>query len=336
MAPKSQLKNQARMAAANFFNSTRKSTKIDIHDDSEWPRMADAFLGSVGTADNEYFELHFLLELARLFRVAERVERSFYHKGQQYWRIGFIYLRGNEFKKAIRYFRLSRREDQKRNKNQFTASVGVLRLLEPLWMNHARRSALNFFASLSSDEMRDFVKTFSENHNNYIVGRYTRISWSATQYRFVKRPTVREIIKAKYEEINDLYFRQPLSSNYGAVFVIGSILEGLLDDLFTRDNYRIWDEYKNYFGEKAMYPLATPLGTKIDLLRKLSVCKGYPVPKNIILWMVMIQEYRNLIHPNKEYSSQIYSADSYVCAMLFSSLANIAHYWWPKNQLKPT
>ena len=324
------LKKQAEIKAKDFLSSILQKKNIDIHNDSQWPQEADILLDSIQVSDNELFRLYFWQELLKLFKKIEKKNRQFYHKGSHYWRMGFILLHRNDFKGALRNFRLSKNEDKIRNKNQFTASKGVVYLLEPLYKNQARSSTLNCLSSLTDQEMRNFAETFNSNHNNAAKQSFTLINGSSTQYKFIKRPRIRKLFKERYEEIKNLYFAKPLNSNYGALFVIGSLLECMIDDLFTRNKERLWIECKKHLKVNSKY--GGTLGPKIENVKKICQTNYAPFPKELIPWMIMILEYRNLTHPNKEYNNNIYSPNWYVCAMLFSSLATIAGYLWPSNK----
>jgi hypothetical protein len=131
---------------------------------------------------------------------------------------------------------------------------------------------------------------------------------------------------------------------YSCIFSIGSILEGLIDELFEREDQKLWKSFcanqniqnkleKNSPLLSSQYPDDTTLGRKVVAFRIMSENEICVIPKSAILQMIIISQYRDLIHPQRSLNFE-FLGNSYVANVLFTFIAGIAHYWWPKHQLQ--
>ena len=72
------------------------------------------------------------------------------------------------------------------------------------------------------------------------------------------------------------------------------------------------------------------LGEKIMVLRLLATHARSPVPKSAILLMLIMGEYRDLIHPRRRLEFA-FEANAYVAGFVFTLVSHVAHHWWPEH-----
>jgi hypothetical protein len=120
----------------------------------------------------------------------------------------------------------------------------------------------------------------------------------------------------------------------------------MLDDLFERDEQRVWklfhnnkniqtEVHTNKRSASEIYLSGMTLGEKITPLLLMAKHNVLPMPKHAVLEMKIIGEYRDLIHPRRRLDSP-YKPDRYVASFLFTMISRFAGNWWQENITKLT
>ena len=321
------------------------------NDDTGWTDLADEMIGKRSRKDQQLF----WEEMLSTFISLEQASKQHHHKGGIYWKLALLSASKKTIDDHLGFLKKSRADDLRRG-DQFSASIGLLSIIDPLYTyikSDPNRAKL--FESLSPQEDRNFFDTIFNFHDLTVFGRIKYItppSWS-----FVADPCRKEVLSRTYYEIFNILKSLEMDSYYSCVFSIGSVLEGFIDDLFERDGGKLWGVFLNDsriskkvkkfyhnktsnprgagFLTKAKYPKETTLGTKIQALQFMLDYKICPFPRIVILELNLINCYRNLIHPNKQENFG-YIANRYLASVLFAFLADAAHYLWPSRKLADT
>jgi hypothetical protein len=312
--------------------------KIDIHNDSEWPLIAENLI-----KDKDLnFRLLFWHKLDSYFKKTEK-RTGHCHKGQIYWRISEIYLLNGETNRCIKNLEKSRKDDILRNPNQFTASQGFLSVIKPLFYRYKdKHNAIKFDL-----QVNQFYNTFNQNEKlgfgNMMLFAHNASAQRAINsinnnyFNFITHRQNRAILFKTYCEIRSILLGTNLQSHYSSIFGIGSILESMLDNLFQRNDEALWKLFKKIVPEKNIasskmksdaYDDGMTLSQKVMALRLMANENKQPIPKEIILLMLIISEYRDLIHPRRRLKFK-FDANWYVAFTLCTFISQIAHYWWP-------
>jgi len=202
----------------------------------------------------------------------------------------------------------------------------------------------DFYSSLNSQEKRDFAKDFFEVHDMTASGSIWVIKDDF--FGFIDDSKKRQVTFDTYREVRDIVMNINLATYYSCLFSMGSILEGMLDDLFERDNQKVWnlfhnspviqaDVQKGSRIERETFNSGMTLGEKIKALLLMAKHDKLPMPKHAVLQMRIIGEYRDLIHPRRRLDSP-YKPDRYVASFLFTMISRFAGHWWQENITKLT
>lgn len=331
-------------ALKTFINVTSR-LKIDLHDDMSWTTISTEILKGTDLI----FQKEFWNKLDKFFRVFEK-QNGHCHKGLIYWELSIIWLQEGDINQTIAYLVKSKNEDEERNLNAFTASMALLSILYPLFFrfSNSHKSTITkemeeLYNSLTSEEKLQFANTLFEAHNNSSQSKLVYIL--PDYFTFLIDEKIRKIVKDTYTEVQHILTRGPFISYYTSIFGVGSILEAMIDDLFTRDGEKFWKIFKRNpivlkliksdkdIFHSTDYPLQTTLNRKIAALRLMAKANISPVPNSILLLMTLIGEYRDLIHPRRRLDFN-FEANAYVALFLFSLLSQIASHFWPENTEK--
>lgn len=311
----------------NFFSSANKSNCF-LKRDGQWPIIASEVM-KISSLDEE---LIFWKLMDNEFRNKEKLI-GYCHKGTIYWKICMIFLLQGKLQAFVDWLRKSTEED-KTIGMKFSASIGMFSVIAPLLTQKDKidPDILSHSRSLNTSEKRDFADFIIKAHNITAQGQISIINDSF--FQFVQDEEIRNVLFSYYRESKNI-LSSSNSSYYSVVFLVGSILEAMLDDLFTRNNHKLWkiyqvlDKKSGQYREKRRF-----LGTKINYLKKLSKNNLLPIPKHLILPMIIISKYRNLIHPYQCQNSNYRVEDYYTASFIFTNISQIAHYWWNNNTVK--
>jgi len=100
-----------------------------------------------------------------------------------------------------------------------------------------------------------------------------------------------------------------------------------------------WKKFKSIKGLKidkkskinsTKYSSGMTLGQKIQVLRFMTEKGCSPISHSSILQLIIIGEYRDLIHPRRRIEFE-YEANRYVATFLFTMISKVAGDWWPEN-----
>lgn len=304
-----------------------------------WPEVAQQLLAG----HNEEYQKQFWLALEAILIDMER-SLGHIHKGGIYWRLSIIFLGQGQLTQAIHYLELSSTEDQKNGEN-FSAAIGLSSIINPLihrfknieWKFDGE--IMKFYESLTPDERREFATRLATTHNQVALKQIPIIK--DEYFHFIIDEEIRRIVHDSYIEIRDIILNVRLTTYFSCIFSTGSILEGMLDDLITRNNQEIWHlfrENKQINQElnkgsklrKTTYDAGCTLGEKIMVLRMLAKNGVTSIPKVPILQMLIIAEYRDLIHPRRR-RGFAFKANDYVAAFIFIFINQIASHWWQNS-----
>jgi len=321
------------------FSSTVDSLNIDLRDDNSWPVIINELL----KGEDQSSLLPFWVELLTFFENKEKVV-GHCHKGLIFWNLSLLYLQSGDITKTLEFLDKSVADDNLKSPSAFTASIGLSSVLKPLLIRYKRtvwkfdEDINTYYESLSNEEKREFASEFFSIHdmtaNNSI--------WIIKDdfFGFIMDEQKRKIIFDTYKEVRDMIMLIQLDTYYSGIFAIGSMLEGMLDDLFERQDQKVWkffqsetkiqEEVKGTRLASELYDSGMTLGEKIMVLRLMAKHNILPLPKQAILEMLIIGEYRDLIHPRRRVAFQ-YKPNRYVVTFLFTMLSRVAGNWWPEN-----
>ncbi len=175
---------------------------------------------------------------------------------------------------------------------------------------------------MTDDEKAEFEKEVMYAHNHVAQNAVNLIKPEAFTFMHGER---NQIAKDTYYEVADI-LRLPVATHYSSIFAIGSIAEVMVDDLFMRNNSEVW-----FKGNADKYDdVRMMLGQKIGALRAIVESGALKLPKHVIIKLLIILEYRNLIHPNRRHGLE-FIPNQYVAFMLFTFLSHIAGHLWQSN-----
>lgn len=341
------IKDKAQGKADAAFKYLEEN-KISIVNDNQWPEYLHSFMFlDEDFLVNEDYQLHFFKKLAELFKEKD----SNNHCGQQYWRLALIYLHRGGISDSIIYFEKAAKEDKDRG-DTFSAAIGFLSVIKPLiytfdkkkqeYLYAEKSQNICLYQSLKPEEKKVFAETLFNYHDNTVGGLYSRIS----DFDFISDSKRRETFKSLYSELTYLVSlsikNKKEKIGFGIVFISGALLEIMLEDLFTKENAKLWKFYRNdedlykkvgfCDGEisdnkyKNEYCYSLSLGQLLRIVTVLAKEKN-TVPKITILLMSIIYEYRNLIHSNRLIKFD-HKPNYLLAGAIYNSFSNIAHYWW--------
>ncbi|MCL6096163.1 MAG: hypothetical protein M1444_00555 [Patescibacteria group bacterium] len=329
------------------FNTLVGELKIDIRDDNKWPMIFGQLLQNE-SLDEQYKDWN---ELLKYFLQREKV-LGHCHKGSIYWSLGTIDLTNGNINEAINHLEKSSEEDKikLRGEKRITASIGLLSVIKPLLHRFKDKKQKwqfdpgikDLYELLNKDEKKKFAETLFEAHNNFSQGKVKIILDNF--FLFVTHDRTREITKDTYNEVSNAVLFGSQETYYSQIFAMGSIVEAMLDELFLRNNQEVWRQFKNkkdIFSRicnnskmnKKDYPMNLTLGEKIFVLRMMTIENICPITKESLLLLLIIEEYRDLIHPRRRLSFE-FEANRYVASILLTSISRIAGDWWPENVKK--
>ena len=326
------------MPSLATFYSRLTDPNVLLKSDAAWAPVADALAASMSPIDHEAFWAALDTDLKSRESTLGHI-----HKGHIYWRLTNHHLVQGNLPKALELLELARGEDEQRG-GTHSAAIGLSSVLRPLFYR-VRANELKFddmimalYDAMSLEERKQFAREVGWTHDITASGAVQRITPEA--FGFISKTETREIIRAMYEETWHL-IQRPSSSYFGGVFTLGSILEGMLDDLFTRDNERLWKLFRentvvmsHALGRSKLqqsdYDLSMTLGEKSIILRLLALHATSPIPRPRVLLMLVIAEYRDLIHPRRQ-ALFPFVANDYVAHHLFTLVSVLADSWWPEK-----
>jgi len=317
------IKNQV-----NDFFLRAEESNCFLKRDSQWPLIA---LEVIKTSNFDE-ELEFWKLMDKKFRDKEKII-GYCHKGMIYWKISILSLLKGELQSFVTWLVKSTHEDQVIGMTT-SASIGMLSVITPLLTkkNRVDSRIANYHKSLSQEEKKNFADFIINAHDITATGRLSVINDSF--FHFIQDEDIRRVLHSYYRESKNILVNSN-SSFYSVVFLAGSILEAMLDDLFTRNGYQLWNVYKKLDKKVKKYREKNiMLGTKISYLEKLSANNQLPIPKYLILPMRVIHKYRNLIHPYQCQNSSFSAEDHYTASFVFTNISQLAHYWWENNTVK--
>jgi len=253
------------------------------------------------------------------------------HKGHIYWRLGLEYLVSHDLAKSIEFLRKSSEEDKRRG-DTFSASQGLTQVLVPL-ANDVKAVAL--YQSLSDEEKDEFANNIILTHDQLVSRQVVQIKDNF--FTFISDPVMQEIVFSTYKEVFITVTQVRNETFYSCVFALGSILEGMIEDLLERDSERVWKKFVSIpniendgEAKELLKRIPRMLGPKIEVLRIMSSYGVEPVSKVAILQMELLHRYRNLIHPKVRKDFE-FKVNWYIAATLFTFISHIASHWWPVN-----
>lgn len=326
--------------AINKFSSIIKELDLNIKDDNSWPVIVNEL-----TKGKDYqFLFPFWSELLIFFNKEEK-RVGHCHKGTIYWTISLLYLQNGDITKCLEFLDLSVNEDKAKAPSAFTASIGLSSVLKPLLNRYKRTSwkldkeINDFYESLTKNEKKLFADEFFNTHDLSAGG----VIWiiNENSFGFISDNVKRKVIFDTYIEVRDTVMNTNLKTYYSSIFSLGSILEGMLDDLFERDSQKVWNIFNSDTSIQAevdrstrlaskQYNSGMTLGEKIKALRLMAKYDKLPMPKQAVLNMLIIGEYRDLIHPRRRLAFE-YEPNKYVATFLLTMLSRLAGNWWEQN-----
>ena len=311
--------------------------------DAIWAPIADKLLEDTEPA----YQKDFWLALEQEFKSKE-ASIGHLHKGQIYWNLAILDLVEGDLSSALDYLGLAGTEDKLRG-STFSAAIGLSSVVQPMvyrfktdtWrLDEAIMSA---YGLLTQSQRREFANVIVETHNIAATGRLRVIKPEA--FTFIADESKRRVCQSTYDEILAIIQGGRLGTFYSCIFSTGSILEGMFDDLFERDDQRLWKLFRDNPDVMAHveknsrlqgtggYDPSMTLGGKVMILRLLAEFAKSPIPGEAILPMLIIGEYRDLIHPRRRLEVP-FEANAYVAGYVFTLISVIAHFWWPENIAK--
>jgi hypothetical protein len=327
-----------------IFAETIAKLNIDIKDDKDWVVISDSLI-----KNKDYdFQYNFWIELEKYFKNKEK-ELGHCHKGNLYFQLAVLMLQKGNIDDTISFLDRSRSEDIIKNNLQFTASSGLLSILHPLFFRYKKKGdkrmseeIKTFYETLNQDAKESFALQLFESHNNSATGKIVYIK--PDFFTFIVDEKIRKIAFDTYVEVREILLNLRIPTYFSCIFSIGSVLEAMLDDIFTRNEEELWKLFisnkviKKLIDPKSMlnsdnYPMSATLNTKIKALRLMSNEDICPIPKQTLLQMTLIGEYRDLIHPRRRLDF-IFEANLFVASFLFSLLSQIAGNLWSENIAK--
>lgn len=305
----------------------------------DWPEAAHEQLVN----RNEEFQKQFWLALEVKLKEMEK-SVGHIHKGGIYWRLSIIFLGQGQLTEAIHYVELSSAEDRRRG-DKFSAAIGLSSIIEPLIYRFKKtewrfdKEIMQFYESLTPDERREFANRLAVTHDQIVSQQIPIIK--DEYFHFIVDEQTRRIVHDSYIEIRDIILNVSLKTYFSCIFSTGSILEAMLDDLFYRNDQEVWhlfraskeinnDLDKESRLRKTTYDASLTLGEKIMILRLLAKYGITPIPKVPILQMLIIAEYRDLIHPRRR-KGFAFEANAYVASFILIFINQIASHWWQEN-----
>jgi hypothetical protein len=327
-------------AVKDFF-SRLSDERTWLENDIVWSKIAEEIL----IDKNDDFRGVFWHELERIF-IEKEENIGEIHKGEIYWRLAIFYLSKGNISKSISYLDNACIQDKKRG-DEKSAAIYLSSILKPMLVRFKNNSGKwqfdedikNFYNSLSGDEKRKFALNLGLTHDIIVNSQITVIN--DDYFDFIVDIRIRKIVKELYDEIKVIISHGNLKSYYSCIFNIGSIVEGILDDLFQRDDMKVWKLFegnmkiKDKIGNDSrlnskLYMPDMTLGQKIKALRFMSEVGLLALSRISILDMLIIDEYRSLIHPRRKIEFE-YKANKYVAGFLFNFISTIASDMWPEN-----
>lgn len=330
--------NGIKNAIDRFFSKLAEPAFI-FRTDKVWPEAAIEQLKN----KDEEFQKRFWVALEKELKEKEKTLGRI-HKGAIHWSLATIFFSQGDLTKTIEYLGLSSNEDRQRG-DTFTAAIGLSSVLKPLLYRfkgnqwNFDEEIMQFYESLSTDEKREFARRVVTTHNQVASGGMVVIKDDF--FHFIDATTIRRVIHDSYVEMREILLVRGLKTYFSCFFSAGSILEGMLDDLLTKNDQGIWRLFqtntkiqkgleKNSRLRQTDYSASLSLGQKIMVLRMLTKHGTSPIPKVPILQMLIIAEYRDLIHPRRRAEFE-FEGNWYVAAFIFTFISQIAHHWWPQN-----
>ncbi len=325
------------------FNRFIKELKIDIRHDNEWPFVANKLVNELGqNAIEEFWQ-----KILKYFKKQEKV-LSHCHKGLIYWRLAEFRLKKGEYFECLRTLEKAKKEDEFELPDQITASKVLLAILKPLFYRYKDKKGRTIdseiqseYESLNTHEKSHFADLIFNAYNNAALNGTIVIK--SDFFGFISSKKKRKILVTTYDEARRFLLMINSETYYSIVFSIGSIIEAMLDDLFTRkiknQKEKIWEVFKNTKDStinidsllnKDVYPDGLNLGQKIFVLRFLAKKDICPIPKEVLFLMVIILEYRNLIHPRRRHDLE-FEPNQKVVLTLFTFISQVASYWWQRK-----
>ena len=325
---------ELRDAVERFFRRLVEPAFI-FNTDNIWP---DAALEQLQGRDAD-FQIRFWTALEEHLKEKERT-LGHIHKGDIYWFLAILFLGQGDLTKTIEYLDLSAHDDRQKGRT-FSAAIGLSSILKPL-VYHFRKDTvefdeeiMGFYESLSSQEKREFAERLVATHQQ--VGRGGMAVIPGEGFHFVTDPTIRRVVRDSYVEMKEILAARNLPTYFSCLFSAGSILDGILDDLFSQHDQRVWRafhanaeiqrEVENDIRLRAPeYNASLFLGRKLKALRLLAEREISPLPKVLILQMLIIAEYRNLIHTKRRLEFA-FEVNWYVAACILTFINQIASHW---------
>lgn len=336
--------NQAVEDNIKKFERITNELDISIRDDNKWPLIFNQII-----AKEDFANLYGLwTELLNYFLEKEKT-LGHCHKGLIYWSLGVIDLKNGNINKAIENLEKSSEEDRIKlnGENRITASIGLLSIIKPLLHRYKDRNQMWQFDQniealyniLTIEEKSKFADLLLDAHNNFTQGKIKIILENF--FTFITDNRTREIVKNDYKEASGAILMGAQQTYYSQIFSMGSIIEAMLDELFLRNNLEVWKIFKG--NQKIQeeikddsklnrddYPLDSSLGLKIWMLRKMAIVGLCPISKESLLFLLIMGEYRDLIHPRRRKDFK-FEVNRYVASILLATISNIAGDWWPEN-----
>jgi len=303
--------------------------QFDLANESSWAQVTDQQVHP----HSRTFKINFWTALAELF-LQQETTLGHLHKGHIYWRLGIEYLVAGDFERSLTNLDKSVEEDVMRAPG-FTAAKGITQILKPL---HDHPHALEIYQGMTPDEKEEFAKAILLTHDQLIAHQLTQIKDNF--FTFIDDEVMRQIVHDTYNEVFLTVSRVRHDTFYSCVFAIGSIVEGMIDDLFAKNDNEIWKCFITHAQIqqdsesrdllKPLPPEKFMLGPKLKVLYLMSKHGTSPISKTALLQMYVIHAYRNLIHPNRRKTFP-FTANWYIAAAIFTFISHVASHWWPQN-----
>lgn len=328
----------------NKFKRILSELAIDTKDDNKWPLIFNQLIENQ-PLDSQYKDWESLLK----FFLKSEKKVGHCHKGNIYLSLGVIDLMNGNIDSAIKYLEESIREDKIKlnGEKRITASIGLLSIIKPLFHRYKNDKQTREFdlkikelyELLNVEERRKFADVLLTAHNNFTTGKLKVILDNF--FTFITEEKTREITENTYKELTSATLNGVQSTYYSQMFALGSMCEAILDELFIRNQQEIWKLFrtdqriqkeisKDSRMNKQDYPTDLTLNAKIWILREMTIKGICPITKPSVLLLVIIGEYRDLIHPRRRLSFE-FEANRYVISVLLDSFTDIAGDWWPQN-----
>ena len=281
-------------AIENFFKRLTDPTFI-FRTGLVWP---DAAGEELKDKDQE-FQRQFWIELEKVLKEKEK-SLGHIHKGGIYWSLAIILLGQGNLTQAIDYLNRSSDEDRQRG-DTFSAAIGLSSILKPLVKRFKKKEwrfdeeIMLFYELLAQEDRSEFARRIGGTHDQ--VAGFGMTVIKDEFFHFIVNEEIRRVVHSSYIEIRDILLGRGLKTYFSCVFSAGSILEGMLGDLFSRNDQEVWrlfrantriDEALNLDSRlrKTDYDASLTLGEKIMVLRILSQHGGSPIPMVAILQML--------------------------------------------------